>query len=57
MERVLAHAFISGGKAGGRMVGEEAEYDIFLSYRVATDAETVETVYNALTKLGQRVFW
>eukprot|EP00966_Prymnesium_polylepis_P207438 4805104-Prymnesium_polylepis.1 len=32
-------------------------YDVFLSYRVATDLQRAEALYNALTAVGLRVWW
>jgi len=37
--------------------GRTHAYDIFLSYRVATDSELVERLYDKLTALGVRVWW
>jgi len=54
--RVLAHPFLSGKKAT-RMVGEQSEFDVFLSYRVASDFKLVETLYDMLTSLDLRVWW
>jgi serine/threonine protein kinase len=36
LSRILSHPFLSQ-KSVIRMVGEKAEYDIFISYRVASD--------------------
>lgn len=54
--RVLAHPFLSN-KSTARMPGEEAHYDVFLSYRVASDAKHVEILYNMLLDRGLRVWW
>ena len=56
MSQVMAHPFVSGQKAA-RLVGEDAEFDVFLSYRVASDSENVERVYDALTAAGLKVWW
>jgi hypothetical protein len=54
--QVLAHPFISGHKPV-RMEGEEAEFDAFLSYRVAADFEHVERMYHLLTEAGLKIWW
>ena len=61
LARVLAHSFLSGKKVV-RMVGDKPTYDVFLSYRVASDgADTplkhVEKLYNLLTAQGFKVYW
>ena len=54
--RVLAHPFLTGKKAQ-RLVGEKAEYDVFISYRVASDMNHAERLYNLLTARGLKVWW
>jgi serine/threonine protein kinase len=54
-ERVLAHPFISG-KSPERLIGEEAKYDVFLSYRVDSDLDHVLLIYNALRNLELKVW-
>ena len=39
------------------MVGEKPKYDVFLSYRVQTDAQHAEKLYNLLTTAGLSVWW
>ena len=61
LARVLAHPFLSGKKVV-RMVGDKPTYDVFLSYRVASDgADTplkhVEKLYNLLMAQGFKVYW
>lgn len=56
IDRVLSHPFLTG-KAPTRLPGQEAKYDVFLSYRVATDAAYTTVLYNALTARGLRVYW
>ena len=56
LARVLAHSFLSGKKVA-RLVGENPEYDVFLSYRVASDSQHVEKLYNLLTAQGFKVYW
>ena len=53
---VLVHPFLSG-KRVARMIGEEAEYDVFLSYRVHSDSHHCELMYEMLTEKGLRVWW
>lgn len=54
---VLAHPFLSG-RAVSRMVGDPASFDVFLSYRVASDSDHVQLLYNMLTvEKGLRVWW
>lgn len=55
-QQVLAHPFLSGKKAS-RLVGDKPQYDVFISYRVASDADLAEYLYNSLTKIGLRVYW
>ena len=54
--RTLAYPFLSGKRAA-RMIGEEAEYDVFLSYRVSSDLHHCELMYEMLTEKGLRVWW
>ena len=54
--RVLAHPFLTGKKAQ-RLVGEKAEYDVFISYRVFSDFDHAERLYKLLTAKGLRVWW
>ena len=54
--RLLAHPFLSGKKVA-RMIGEEAAYDVFLSYRVNSDSHHCELMYKMLTEKGLRVWW
>ena len=55
-EQVLAHPFLSGKKSA-RLVGDEAEYDVFLSYRVNSDYYHAEYMYDLLTARGLKVWW
>jgi len=54
--RFLAHPFVSGRPAV-RLPGQTPAYDVFLSYRVASDAAYVEGLYDLLTDRGLRVWW
>jgi serine/threonine protein kinase len=56
MSRILAHPFLSM-KSVTRLQGDEAQFDVFISYRVASDSEHVELLYNALTAKGIKVWW
>ena len=56
LARVLAHSFLSGRKVA-RLVGEKSKYDVFLSYRVASDSQHVEKLYHLLTAQGFKVYW
>lgn len=56
IDRLLAHPFLSMKKVA-RLIGEDAKYDIFLSYRVASDLSSAETLYKGLTNRGLKVFW
>ena len=56
ISRVLAHPFLSSAKVA-RMVGETASFDVFLSYRVASDFAHVKTLYEMLTARNLRVWW
>eukprot|EP01041_Mallomonas_annulata_P004901 gene4901-9775_t len=56
LSRVLAHPFLSK-KIVSRMCGVEPEFDVFLSYRVASDSESVRKLYDLLTVKGLRVWW
>ena len=55
-DHVLQHPFLTG-KAPIRMDGEEPTYDLFLSYRVASDADIVEVLYDTLTERGFKVWF
>ena len=56
LARVLLHPLLSGKKVA-RLVGEKPKYDVFLSYRVASDSPHVEMLYNLLTTQGFKVYW
>jgi serine/threonine protein kinase/Leucine-rich repeat (LRR) protein len=49
-DRVLHHPFLSN-KRPGRMVGELPKFDVFISYRVASDSDHATMLYDALRKL------
>eukprot|EP00607_Mallomonas_marina_P006753 CAMPEP_0182439818 /NCGR_PEP_ID=MMETSP1167-20130531/86670_1 /TAXON_ID=2988 /ORGANISM="Mallomonas Sp, Strain CCMP3275" /LENGTH=1314 /DNA_ID=CAMNT_0024633607 /DNA_START=1523 /DNA_END=5467 /DNA_ORIENTATION=- len=54
--RVLSHPFVTGQRAS-RLQGEGAQWDVFLSYRVSSDSDHVEMIYNALIAKGLKVWW
>ena len=54
--RVVCHPFFTG-KTASRLVGEEADYDCFLSYRVRSDLESTKRLYHELLEQGVRVWW
>eukprot|EP01030_Chromulinospumella_sphaerica_P034287 gene34287-biopygen5045 len=56
LARIFEHPFLTG-KQVARMVGEKAEFDVFLSYRVWSDASHVEYIYEKLTAEGLKVWW
>jgi serine/threonine protein kinase len=55
MSQVLAHPFISGQFAP-RMVGEQAEFDVFISYRVRSEKDIALALYEKLTAAGVDVW-
>lgn len=52
---VLAHPFFSG-KQATRLIGEKSVYDIFISYRVDSDAENAVMLHRLLEERGLKVF-
>eukprot|EP01030_Chromulinospumella_sphaerica_P034303 gene34303-biopygen7317 len=56
LARILEHPFVTGRQVS-RLVGEKAEFDVFLSYRVWSDASHVEYLYDKLTAEGLKVWW
>ena len=58
LARVLMHPFLSGKKVA-RLVGDKPTYDVFLSYRVASDSQHAERLYNLLTSppFSLTVYW
>jgi hypothetical protein len=53
---VISHPFLSG-QHPERLMGEAPTFDVFLSYRVDSDSNHVEMLYNTLTGLGLKVWW
>ena len=61
LTRIFAHPFLTGKKVA-RLVGDKPMYDVFLSYRVASDGvdtglKHVEKLYNLLVAQGLVVYW
>ena len=54
--QVLSHSFFTGKKAT-RLAGDSAKYDVFISYRVASDLPHAKLLYQWLTARGIRVWW
>ena len=54
--QVLSHSFLTGKKAA-RLAGDTARYDVFLSYRVASDLPHARMLYRWLTARGVKVWW
>jgi serine/threonine protein kinase len=56
IESVLSHPFITG-KQATRMAGDAAEFDVFLSYRVASDGPLVQALCTKLMLAEVRVWF
>jgi serine/threonine protein kinase len=56
LEKAKEHPFITG-QLPTRMPDEKAEFDVFLSYRVSSDAAHVQAMYTSLVGKGLRVWW
>ncbi len=56
MAQIMMHPFITG-HAVARMIGETAQFDVFLSYRVASDSPHASLLYDLLTAEGLNVWW
>lgn len=52
---VLEHPFLSG-KQTSRLQGDKAEFDVFISYRVVSDAHHAQMLFDALTEKGLKVW-
>jgi serine/threonine protein kinase len=55
LSQVLAHPFFTGRNTA-RLVGMEPEFDVFISYRVASDAHHAELLFNLLTEKSIKVW-
>jgi serine/threonine protein kinase len=61
LSRVLAHPFLSLRNVP-RLLGEKAQYDVYISHRYTGEADTLDYVlaselYNELLQNGLKVFW
>ena len=56
LARALQHPFFTGREAL-RLPGEAAQWDVFISYRVASDEPLAAVLHGALEARGLRVFW
>ena len=54
-EHILSHPFFTG-RVVGRLPGQSAEFDVFLSYRVDSDKKMAEELFQRLTDCGIRVW-
>ena len=54
--RLLQHPFFTG-RNSVRMMGDAARWDVFISYRVDSDFDIANLVYEKLTTYGLRVWW
>lgn len=55
-ERVLQHPFVTG-RAAVRLPADAAAFDVFISYRVASEAALAGELYDKLRRAGLRVWW
>jgi hypothetical protein len=56
ISQIIAHPFLSG-RTATRMVGDDPEFDVFISYRVASDLNHAEILYERLQAEGFKVWW
>jgi serine/threonine protein kinase len=56
VQHVMVHPFLTG-KRVSKAVGEVAQFDVFLSYRIDSDLRHVELLYKMLTEAGVTVWW
>jgi hypothetical protein len=52
---VLSHPFLTG-RAAARLPGDAPEHDVFISYRVASDAALARELHTRLSQAGLRVW-
>lgn len=50
------HPFLSG-KTSIRLAGEEPEFDVFISYRVASDSDHARILFEKLSNCNLKVWW
>ena len=43
--------------SAARMIGEAADFDVFISYRVESDSDHAAFIYKMLTAAGVKVWW
>ena len=55
MSQVLAHPFFTG-RHTARLVGMAPEFDVFISYRVASDAHHAEQLFHLLSAHAIKVW-
>lgn len=56
LEQILAHPYLSGAKVD-RLLGQSAEFHVFISYRVSSDQEIARFLFEKLTSRGVKVWW
>jgi serine/threonine protein kinase len=55
LDKALSHPFMTGAQVT-RMLNEDAEFDVFISYRVESDLEHADMLYNRLKDSGLKVW-
>jgi len=55
-QRLLHHPYFTG-KTVTRLVGDDAKWDVFISYRSDSDEEIARLLHKILTECGLRVWW
>jgi ankyrin repeat protein/serine/threonine protein kinase len=55
LSAILQHPFVSGRRAV-RMIGQAPAFDVFISYRVSTDRDICDQLYETLTSRNLRVW-
>lgn len=56
MDFVTLHPYLTN-KMAPRLIGDPAEFDVFISYRVDSDAGHASMIYEILTASGMKVWW
>jgi serine/threonine protein kinase len=56
LPRVLSHPFVTGVGCA-RLYGEKPDFDVFISYRVNSDAHHAQMLYDLLIARGLTVWW
>ena len=57
LKNLVSHPFLSGKTSAVRLLGEKAEFAVFISYRVDSDADMAKALYDRLTAAGVTVWW